>query len=366
MLVHICCSVDSHYFLSELQKIFPEEKMIGFFYNPNIHPRSEYDLRLLDVKRSCEMLGVELIEGKYDDEMWSDGVKGLEDEPEKGARCNVCFDVRLIESARLALRLGEKLFTTTLLSSPMKTQEVLFSQGDKIAQDFGLKFVKIDVRSQGGTQKQNELSKKDNLYRQNYCGCKYALQKQREKQGRFPLEFISSINQQVMKGSIEYRNEVFAKRNMLELEEKPYILIQQKQLVWRCLSARLEIFGKWVKSYVLTHSQCKKNTRLGVLSWVRPKSFPLKDGKVGISKRDDTLVLTLRAFNEILQLDYKSIDDLFLTPPPYLLELSLREKIGFPQSLNPILIVESEFEEDARVNIQSIFQEEAVFEVLEV
>lgn len=366
MLVHICCSVDSHYFLSELKKIYPDEKMVGFFYNPNIHPRSEHDLRLLDVKRSCEMLGVELIEGKYDDDVWSKEVRGLEDEPEKGARCNVCFDVRLIESAKLALELGEKVFTTTLLSSPMKTQDILFSQGGKIAKDFGLEFVKIDVRNQGGTQRQNELSKKDNLYRQNYCGCKFALQKQREKQGKFPLEFISAIHRQVMKGSIEYRNEVFSKRDNFEQEGKPYILIQQKQLVWRCLQAKLEVFGEYLKSYVLTHSQSKKNIRLGSLSWVSPKNFSLREGRVGVSKRDDTLILTLQAFNEILRLDYKSLDDLLLCPPSYSLELSLREKIGFPQSLNPILVVENEFEEDARLTIQSIFQEEAVFEVLEV
>ncbi|WP_305862324.1 epoxyqueuosine reductase QueH [Helicobacter cholecystus] len=366
MLVHICCSVDSHYFLSELKKIYPDEKMIGFFYNPNIHPRSEYDLRLLDVKRSCQILRVELIEGQYDDEVWNKEVRGLEDEPEKGARCNVCFDVRLIQSAKLARKLGEKVFTTTLLSSPMKTQDILFSQGEKIAQDFGLEFIKIDVRSQGGTQKQNELSKKDKLYRQNYCGCKFALQKQREKQGRFPLEFISPIHQQVMKGSIEYRNEVFNKRMRLEEEEKSYILVQQKQLIWRCLQAKLEVFGACTKSYVVTHSQSKKNIRLGALSWVIPKNFPLKIGRVGISKRDDTLIFTLKAFNEILKLDYKNLDDLLLSPPPYMLELSLREKIGFPQSINPILVVEHEFKEDARVNIQSIFQEEAVFEVLEV
>lgn len=366
MLVHICCSVDSHYFLSELQKIYPNERMMGFFYNPNIHPRSEYDLRLLDVKRSCEMLGIELIEGKYDDEVWSDEVRGLEDEPEKGARCSVCFDVRLIESAKLATKLGEKIFTTTLLSSPMKTQDILFSQGDKIAKDFGLEFVKIDVRSKGGTQRQNELSKKDNLYRQNYCGCKFALQKQREKQGRFPLEFISPSHHQIMKGSIEYRNEVFSKRDRLEKEGKSYVLIQQKQLVWRCLSAKLEVFGDVMKSYILTHSQSKNNIRLGSLSWVSPKTFPLKKGRVGISKRDDTLIFTLMAFNEILGVEYLNLSELFFSPPSYELELSFREKIGFPQSLNPILIVEEEFKEDARINIQSIFQEEAVFEVLEV
>jgi len=66
MLVHICCAVDSHYFLQKLQADYPDEKLTGFFYDPNIHPYSEYYLRLLDVKRSCKMLGIDLIEGEYD------------------------------------------------------------------------------------------------------------------------------------------------------------------------------------------------------------------------------------------------------------------------------------------------------------
>ena len=95
MLVHICCSVDSHYFLSELKKKYPDEDFVGFFYNPNIHPKSEYDLRLSDVQRSCDMLGIRLIEGAYNDRHWFVGVRGMENEPEKGERCLKCFDIRL-------------------------------------------------------------------------------------------------------------------------------------------------------------------------------------------------------------------------------------------------------------------------------
>ena len=175
MLVHICCSVDSHYFLSELQKVYPKESFVGFFYNPNIHPKAEHDLRLSDVRRSCKILKIPLIEGDYEPENWFYSVRGREDEPEKGARCNICFDVRLEKSAQIAKLLGERTFTTTLLSSPMKEQETLYQQGDAIAQRNGLDFIKINVRKNGGVQKQNELAKRDNLYRQNYCGCKYSM-----------------------------------------------------------------------------------------------------------------------------------------------------------------------------------------------
>lgn len=367
MLVHICCSVDSHYFLSELQKVYPDEELIGFFYNPNIHPKAEHDLRLLDVKRSCEMLGIKLIEGKYDDWNWSKEVRGLEEEPEKGARCNVCFDVRLLESAKLSKNLNQQSFTTTLLSSPMKTQEILFAQGDKIAQEYGLNFIKIDVRSNGGTQKQNELSKKDNLYRQNYCGCKFALQKQRIKQEKFPLEFISPLNHQVMPGSIEYRNEVFALRNELESEKKDYLLTQQNQLVWRCLHARLECFAEVIPCHILVHSSSKKNIRLGSLLWGRPKHLEhvLKQGKIGYSRRDETLIITLLAFNEIMLTDHQSIQDLLKSPPSYSQELWLRSQITRSFSLCPIIVIENENHQDLRLNITSLFQEERVFEIVE-
>ena len=74
MLVHICCSVDSHFFLEKLQADYPEEKLTGFFYDPNIHPYSEYRLRYLDVQRSCKKLGIDLLEGEYDFETWMDAV----------------------------------------------------------------------------------------------------------------------------------------------------------------------------------------------------------------------------------------------------------------------------------------------------
>ena len=108
MLVHICCAVDSHYFLQKLRDDFPDERLIGLFYDPNIQPYSEYQLRLLDVKRSCKILNIELIEGDYDVESWLQSVKGYEREPEKGARCSICFDRRFDVSAQKADEIGEK------------------------------------------------------------------------------------------------------------------------------------------------------------------------------------------------------------------------------------------------------------------
>ncbi len=175
MLVHICCAVDSHFFLQKLRKEYPNEKLTGFFYDPNIHPYSEYYLRLLDVKRSCKMLGIELIEGAYDTEAWLEAVRGLEHEPEKGARCAVCFDRRFEVSAQKAAELGEECFTSTLLTSPKKSLKQLKIAGDALAERFGVNFVAPDYRKASGTQEQNILAKKDALYRQDYCGCLFGL-----------------------------------------------------------------------------------------------------------------------------------------------------------------------------------------------
>ena len=235
ILVHICCSVDSHYFLQCLRAQYPDSKLVGFFYNPNIHPKAEYDLRLLDVERSCKILGIDLYEGEYDTLHWLEDVRGLEEEPEKGERCVACFDSRLIRTASFAKQKSIGVFTTTLLSSPMKEREILFTQGEKIAHLNNLEFIKIDVRSNGGTQAQAKLAKEDNLYRQTYCGCKFALIKQRNAQGKLSLELVENLGRQIQPASNEERIETFSRRNALEMDSIPYILTKRSIMAWRNL-----------------------------------------------------------------------------------------------------------------------------------
>lgn len=429
MLVHICCSVDSHYFLSELKKAYPSENLIGFFYNPNIHPKSEHDLRLQDVRRSCEMLGVRLIEGRYDTDEWLNGVRGLEEAPEKGERCVKCFDIRLERSAEVASEIGEVRFTSTLLASPMKEQEVLYEQGDIIAKARKLDFVKINVRANGGVNKQNALAKKDNLYRQNYCGCKYALEKQRDKQGRYSLEMMSDIGSRALPASVEERSEVFAKRDALEKEGKKYILTQRKKRIYRVLSHRLSLNGMAIPNYVLAHSESKQ-IKMELPIWVEISinacSSPFLreslavDSKVdfahsrdnpslysakitiGISQRDDTVFLPLKSLNEILcdkqtsknndkhravhkygGVRYDSVRGLIYAPICYEEELYLRTLLCGYESINPIIIIDDKVAKDLAesqnlsnntksisnplaVSIESFFQDERVFEVIEI
>lgn len=383
MLVHICCSVDSHYFLSELQKAYPQESFVGFFYNPNIHPKAEHDLRLSDVRRSCSMLKIPLIEGSYELENWLSSVRGQEDEPEKGARCSTCFDVRLKKSAEIAKLLGERTFTTTLLSSPMKEQETLYQQGDIIAQNNDLNFIKINVRKNGGVQKQNELAKRDNLYRQNYCGCQFALSKQRVKQDRLSLEMISELGGRALPGSIEERQKSFALRNTLESTGKSYILTQKKLRVWRLLQGKVSYNEKVIYSYILAHSDSRatKNTtivwgNITLESLLDSRHIMAQDNfknmfaitpkatiRLGFSKKDDSVFICLKDVNALLNTQYERVLDLIYNPIAYELELLMRSLLCGSESINPIIIID-EISENLTIDIKSVFQDERIFQTI--
>ena len=258
ILCHICCSVDSHFFLRKLREKFPNHKIIGFFYNPNIHPYSEYHLRLLDVKRSCKMLGIELIEGEYDFESWFEVARALESEPEKGKRCEVCFDKRMIESAKKAYEIGAKYLTTTLLMSPKKDLRQLEISLNYAIKDYGLEFLALDFRKNGGTHEQFLLAKKDRLYKQDYCGCMFALKKQREQQKRFEDELCEPINGAVLPNSLNSRILLYEKRLRAEESKKEYKIIKERFLNYRLLSGRILKEKRVISSYILSYSHFTK------------------------------------------------------------------------------------------------------------
>ncbi|MGK0256234.1 MAG: putative adenine nucleotide alpha hydrolase (AANH) superfamily ATPase, partial [Arcobacteraceae bacterium] len=259
MLVHICCSVDSHYFLQQIQKEYPNEKLVGFFYDPNIHPYSEYKLRLLDVEYSCKKLGIELIEGPYALEEWLKLVKGLENEPEKGDRCTVCYDNRLEVSVKKAIELGHDKFTTTLLISPKKSQDKLEIIGKNLSTLYNCEFIFKDYRSGNGAEMQGKEVKENNLYRQNYCGCMFGLNAQREQQDKLTDELIYPIGQQIQPESIEERLILYKKRNELENCN----IIKQKFLNYRLLSAKVLLKKEVIPSYFLCYSTLKNNKSNG-------------------------------------------------------------------------------------------------------
>ncbi len=335
MLVHICCSVDSHFFLEKLQKDFPEEKLTGFFYDPNIHPYSEYQLRYLDVQRSCKKLGIDLLEGEYDFENWIDAVRGLEKEPEKGARCEVCFDKRFITSAKKALELGEKKITTTLLVSPLKSQEQLKRVGDDFHAKHGVEFVAVDYRSGGGTQDQSRVTKEEQLYRQDYCGCIYGLTMQREHQEKLMDEMFSPISGQTLPASIEERLEMYKYRNELEDKGVNYRIIKQKFLNYRQFNFKL-ISGKKdvLDAYALSYSTLPRKKAQGRIEFAA--------NNIHYFNREEIKFVTLDFFNEQNTTNYKTVKELIYNPLSFEQELEFRKKINDTDyDLSPIIIVET-------------------------
>ncbi len=333
ILVHICCSVDSHFFLQKLQEVYPSEELVGFFYDPNIHPYSEYYLRLLDVKRSCNKLGIKLLEGEYDFAKWLEAVRGYENEPEKGARCDLCFDRRLEVSAQKAKDTGAEFLTTTLLTSPKKSMEQLRHSGENIADKYGLKFLTVDFRKGGGTQEQFALAKRDRLYHQDYCGCVYALSKQREQQNRLMDEMFEPVSGQIQPESIHDRIKLYEKVCELEESGKSFEIVRENFLNYRLLRAWVKKDKETVLSYILPYSKIKRK----FIKFKIEKN--IKD--IYFANRENIKLLSLETFNQIINKNYKNMKELLYSPPAFEEEISARNKIDFtPYSLCSIIILQ--------------------------
>ena len=173
ILLHACCGMCSAYPVSFLKDAGYE--VVVYFYNPNIYPDVEYQKRLEAEKILCENSGVELIVEEYNQEEFFDYVKGFETEPEKGLRCDKCFELRLTKTANKAKELGIENFTTSIVISPYKNFQKLSTIGEEIASKTGINFLAIDFKKKDGFLKTNKIANSLSLYRQNYCGCKFSM-----------------------------------------------------------------------------------------------------------------------------------------------------------------------------------------------
>ncbi|MBN2380892.1 epoxyqueuosine reductase QueH [candidate division WOR-3 bacterium] len=173
ILLHICCAPDA---TSVFERLNARFRVIGFFYNPQIEPYDEYERRLAETHKVAKAMGFELVCGEYDLDRWIQAVKGLETEPEKGKRCEVCYAFRLEETARLAREKGFEYFTTTLSVSPHKSFEWLKDMGEAMSRKYDVSFLAEDFKKQDGFKRSLELSEELNLYRQDYCGCLQSLE----------------------------------------------------------------------------------------------------------------------------------------------------------------------------------------------
>lgn len=172
VLLHICCAPDATYPFFYLRG--RHYGVTGFFYNPNIHPLSEYEKRLEEIVRFSRVINMDLEVGKYDKDSWMERIKGTENEPEGGKRCYICYKMRLEETARIAKENGFDYFTTTLSISPHKNIKWIFDIGEQVGNKYGVKFLKADFKKRNGFKSSIVLSKYYKMYRQNYCGCVFS------------------------------------------------------------------------------------------------------------------------------------------------------------------------------------------------
>ena len=176
VLLHVCCAPCSSYCLEYLSEYFD---ITVYYYNPNITKPEEYAYRLSEEKRYIALRTdfrhpVGMTESEYDPKVFFEAVKGLEKEPEGGARCEQCFRLRLEASAKKAKELGVDCFTTTLTISPLKNAALLNEIGEEMGERYGVMWLPSDFKKKEGYKRSIVLSHEYDLYRQNYCGCVFS------------------------------------------------------------------------------------------------------------------------------------------------------------------------------------------------
>lgn len=176
LLLHICCAPCAVYLFRELGKT---ARVTGFFYNPNIQPAAEYQFRRSEAQKVAKKEDWDLVTGPYDPEEWNRMVRGLEEEPEGGRRCPVCFEYRLRRTFQFAGRGGYDQVATSLSISPHKRVNQINTCGEKLSREFGIEFLDRDFKKKDGFTKTRRLAASLNIRAQNYCGCLYSRRESR-------------------------------------------------------------------------------------------------------------------------------------------------------------------------------------------
>jgi len=171
LLLHLCCAGCGVAVARELQAEFDVSL---FFYNPNIFPETEHELRLGEAKRIADDSGLELIAGEYNHAAWLSLVKGHEADSERGGRCKICCLSRLEKTACQAIGKGHDYFASTLTISPHKDASAINEIGNDLAMKHDIKFLARDFKKRDGFKRSCELSKELGLYRQDWCGCEFS------------------------------------------------------------------------------------------------------------------------------------------------------------------------------------------------
>ena len=173
-LLHSCCAGCTAYVIKLLSNDYT---VTSYYFNPNIHPEEEYQKRRDELIKYCQKVNTPFIEANYEKDKWFELTKGFEFEPEKGKRCMICYAMRLEKSAEYAKEHGFDYFGTTLSVSPHKLADRINQFGNKVAEFYKVRFYQADFKKNDGFKKACTLSKQENFYRQDYCGCVYSQRK---------------------------------------------------------------------------------------------------------------------------------------------------------------------------------------------
>ena len=180
LLLHSCCAPCSSYVLEYLNRYF---EITVFYYNPNIYPESEYTKRIWEqqelISRMPFVHPVSFLAGPYDQERFYKMARGLEHVKEGGERCLKCYELRLSEAARMAVKTEADYFTTTLSISPLKNADRLNEIGMRLGEEYGVPYLPSDFKKKNGYKRSIELSREYDLYRQDYCGCEFSMNQRR-------------------------------------------------------------------------------------------------------------------------------------------------------------------------------------------
>ena len=180
LLLHSCCAPCSSQVITFLTSYFD---ITILYYNPNISPIEEYNKRKDEqirlIKSIDKVNKIDIIDCDYDNDIYEEKIKGFENCPERGDRCTICFNLRLDKTAKMAKELDYDYFCSTLTVSPYKNSNLINEIGRNKEKKYGVKWLPSDFKKEDGYKKSIELSKKYNLYRQDYCGCKYSVREKK-------------------------------------------------------------------------------------------------------------------------------------------------------------------------------------------
>ncbi|MFF2046801.1 epoxyqueuosine reductase QueH [Stenotrophomonas bentonitica] len=174
LLLHSCCAPCSGEVMEAITASGIDYTI--FFYNPNIHPVKEYELRKQENIRFAEKHGVPFVDADYDTDNWFARARGMENEPERGIRCTMCFDMRFVRTALYAHENGFAVISSSLGISRWKDMNQINDCGHRAAAHYpGIQYWDYNWRKGGGAARMVEISKREQFYQQEYCGCVYSL-----------------------------------------------------------------------------------------------------------------------------------------------------------------------------------------------